>query len=551
MKSKDVLMHKHGDLALLTLIIVIAISLSYASFYGPSQYSSDAPSYVDYATAIFSHNASSIAFDGVLGQKYVLNFGIALLYLLFGISALSSSLFGELCFIGTIILVFELGKKLSNSSGGLLSAFCFAIMPLAVTNAALVGDDIPMAFIAMLSVYAFYSAIKSSSRKRSVIYSVSAGFFMMIGFLITAEVIIVFVPIFFIWLYSCFKTRQNLVSRVLPFPSFIAGIALAIVLIMLWNGAFGVNPLLQFKSDSNWYNQTVWYVFNPGYIYPIYAATLFPVYTPSAGTGITSGFLGYFLPRFSNRLPQPYDTFSYVWFVYLALMAAIVSILIKKSNIILPSFLFASIMLYLIFGTMSISHYVFIPPFSRYTLLVAPAIALMVGVGYSNIFDRLKTKKKRNPNKRKNKHPNYSKKAIIIKVVFMALLILVALQSLYATYFIGASEHASFYPFKEAVSFLAHKTNVNLIETNNIIQLGVYLYPKKITYFNTEYPSCSMIPNNTYVISVTNSTFQKDCGLNIAAGPFTIPKSMQKFNLLMYDGIENSYADGSVTIYSR
>ena len=82
-------------LAILILIIVIGIGLSYINFYGPSQLG-DQYEYVMFGWQVHSGNAADLMYDGVLGQKLLLNYGIGFFFDLFGVNEMSNSELAEL-----------------------------------------------------------------------------------------------------------------------------------------------------------------------------------------------------------------------------------------------------------------------------------------------------------------------------------------------------------------------------------------------------------------------------------------------------------------------
>ena len=66
-------------LAILALIIAIGVFLSYVNYYGPSQLG-DQYEYVAFGWQVHSGDPTSLMYDGVLGQKLLLNYGIGLFF---------------------------------------------------------------------------------------------------------------------------------------------------------------------------------------------------------------------------------------------------------------------------------------------------------------------------------------------------------------------------------------------------------------------------------------------------------------------------------------
>ncbi|MCL4404905.1 glycosyltransferase family 39 protein [Candidatus Marsarchaeota archaeon] len=501
-------------------MVIIGVFLSYAFFYGPSEYTTDSYTYTALSMSVYNGNIASLPYNGVIGQKYIMNVGISLFYYIFGRTIFASTVFGELCFIGTIILLFFFGKKLSGNISGIMAAATYAVMPIAVTGASTVGDAVPMAFLATMAMYATYAAYTSKGKNSSFILIFFASFVTSLGFLITAEQLIMLLPIFAVVSYSALRKRDY----VLPM-GFIVGIAMGVMLIMLFNVALGASPILQFSLDSSWYSQSIWYGTPLSNTFSTYINSIFPVFY-SGNSSIAS----YLLPSYGH-VPHRMQDFQYSWLAYLAIAGAILAFAMGDRKISLPAVWFSITLVYLIFGTMSIHKYILIAPQLRYSLILAPALALMVGLGAESLS-------------RAKRHS----KAFLY--AFIAIFLLLALQASYSIYFVGMSEYASFYPLMQGISFVNGLSNASFATSYDLIRIGLYSNAKP-AYFNGLYPNCTTAASVDFIITESNSSFAEECGLRVAAGPFVIPPRLKKFNLLEYDGIVHAYGNENISVYSK
>ena len=548
-------------LAILILIIAIGIGLSYANFYGPSQLG-DQYEYVMFGWRVHSGNAADLMYNGVLGQKLLLNYGIGFFFDLFGVNAFASTLFSEFCFIATLVIIYEIGKSLKNNTAGLISAFVFAVMPISQVYSAQVNDGMPLAFIAALSILMAVKATRSKTANSAFAFMALGSFFGTIGFLITAESLIILLPIFAIALYSLIskgsieKGRHGLglkrKSTMYALPFFI-GIVVGLAAIMLWGHMLGGSYLSIIKTDGNWYSASIWRTtsYSEFSILSIYRGVLFPFY----GSGIKSGatLFSYVLPSGSNSLPQPYENLFYAWFAYAAVAFAIAAVLKRNRAIILPLAWFVITLAYLSAGTMSLSHYTLIPPFARYTFIFTPALALLIGISIAGFYEnndaasKARSRKKAGSEKRKP----YGMKKIAMTVLFVAVLAFLTFQSFYASTLVKNSARADIEPFIRAAQYINSVSPTYVLQSNYFIPIQIYTgFKYNYIDISNSTPACSEVNSSMLVVLKTNQSFQERCSLAEVAGPFTVPK-INGSNLFEFDGIWTGFADGNVSVYKK
>ena len=130
-----------------------------------------------------------------LSTRLGLVYATALSYRLFGINDFSSVIFVLITSIGSIILIFYFGKLLFNKNTGLMAAFLLSFFPLDIAYSTKLGSDLPSAFFMALGVYIFLYSETKSKLKHGLGYFLS-GIFIGIGYLIRESALLI--ALFFI-----------------------------------------------------------------------------------------------------------------------------------------------------------------------------------------------------------------------------------------------------------------------------------------------------------------------------------------------------------------
>ena len=140
--------------------------------------------------------------------RWMMIFSITASFILFGFSDFSAALFPLLCSLGSILLIFYMGKNLFNEKTGLIAAFLLSIFPLNVIYSTRITPEVPLAFFMALSVFMF---LLGEQRKKDRgflnlknLYFLLSGVFLGIGYLTKESAIIL--ASFFI-LYSLYKRK--------------------------------------------------------------------------------------------------------------------------------------------------------------------------------------------------------------------------------------------------------------------------------------------------------------------------------------------------------
>ncbi len=362
-------------LLILIVVLILGAFLSLYFFYGPS-WINGSDNYIYASEAHQLVTKGNIYFGGLEDNvKLLLFFGNAIFIKLLGYNLFSLSLFGVSCFLGTIIVIYLIGKNLYNLKAGLISAFFYAIFPIVVINSANVGDDVPMTFFVSLAVLFAVLAIKKD--KTSKPYYILAGFVSAISYIIVPEGAIgaVFVLFIFGMDIVCNLVRKKKINKsIIGIALGIAGIVIAVAFICLL-GFIENGHLLSIFSTVN-SNLTPWQT-TPGE--SAYLNWLFP--TSNLINNIAKS------PFFFNQMAFGYFGFAFV-------ISASYLLILRDKRIMIPLLWFLITFLYLGYGSQSITRYIPVLILLRFTIIFCPAIALMIGFGFTRIIEAVKKRHK-------------------------------------------------------------------------------------------------------------------------------------------------------------
>jgi len=278
-----------------------------------------------------------------LSTRLGLIYATALSYRLFGINDFSSIFFILLTSIGTIILAFYFGKLLFNEKVGLMAAFLMSFFPLEVIFATKLLSDMPSAFFMSLGVYLFLLSELKSRLKYGLGYILS-GIFIGIGYLIRESALLI--ALFFI-IYIIYKKRIKREYFLVP---------LGVILIFL------VESLIFFSLTGD----------------PLYRTHVSQQYLEEVA--IKHNFYGRLdFPTGLLHYPYMILTNNLVSYFYIFIFIAIIYFVIKrKEKSFIPLFWFIPLLLYLSFGSGSLTQYVPLIAKDRYLSIISiPGILLI------------------------------------------------------------------------------------------------------------------------------------------------------------------------------
>ena len=267
----------------------------------------------------------------------------ALSYTLFGINDFSSVLFTLLTSIGSIILIFYFGKLFFNEKTGLMAAFLLSFFPLDVVYSTKLLSDLPSAFFMALGVYFFlYSEIKSKL-KYNLGYFLS-GIFIGIGYMIRESALLI--GLFFL-IYAIYKKR-------IKKEYFIVALGFLVVFLieMLIFYILAGNPLFRSIASQEYLAEAM-------VRYNYFGRLSFPI-----------GLLHYPYVILTTNLLSYFYAFIFISIMYCWMF--------RKKETRIMQFWFISLLLYLSFGSASLTHYAPFRAVDRYlAIITVPGILLL------------------------------------------------------------------------------------------------------------------------------------------------------------------------------
>ncbi len=403
----------------LFLILTSGAFLSLAFFYGPS-WINGSDNYIYTWEAHMFSQGNFQPLNLTLGDnvKLLLIGGITIFFSLFGYSLFTASLFGVLCFLLTIIVVYLMGKELHSETAGMFSAFLYSIFPLVLVESSNVGDDIPMAFLVALSILLVIKGLKSAKRRSTLLFA--AGFVSLINVLIVPEALI---GSFFIFGYLCADAIvKRGKQRIFPIFNFGSGAALALLVIFMMGFLISGNPLHiidAYSSNFNSYQGT-----SPAfsaYYSSLFSNDLFTFAGNPAGFLRNTGF----------------NALAYGFFGIALALSMLYLLLNYRKAAIVPAAWFIFMLFYMGFGTMSITTYIPLILMIRYTVIFVPAIVLLIGIA---LADAIKTAG--------------AKERLITCVLVAASLVVLAVSSVVITGYLNYSQYKTSLPLIEIGGYI-------------------------------------------------------------------------------------------------
>ena len=327
---------------LIWLIAIIAFGFILRLIFFSGIATSDDLLYTSYA---YDMSKDSYSFpERHQGTRLGLVYSVSVFYKLFGINDISSVLFVFLTSIAGIILIYCFGKTFFNEKVGLVSAFLLSFFPLDVIFATKLLSDLPSAFFLSLGVFFFLFGEKTASSLKTKISYLASGLFIGIAYLIRETALIVL--IFFI-AYAVFYKKARL-NYLFIFLGFIPIFLIESYIFLINTGDF-----------------------------------LFRYHILSAYSNVAASY-GFF-----GRAALPYSLFYYPYIIltslgklgifYPFMLVSIIYAAICKKKGAYPLIIWLiSLLLYLSFGTTSLTSYIPFFATPRYLMIITfPGILLL------------------------------------------------------------------------------------------------------------------------------------------------------------------------------
>jgi|TARA_B100001971_G_C18260544_1_gene586409 4-amino-4-deoxy-L-arabinose transferase-like glycosyltransferase len=337
---RKIIARKYKSRILLVSILIFALALRLIFFTGIGP--SDSLSYT--ATADMLAEGESIGEERAYGLRLGIIFPVSALYSIFGVNEFSSNILTLLISLASIVLIYNFGKFLFNDKVALLSAFLLSFFPFDVVYSTRLMTDLPSAFFVASSVYFFLKSEKINKITISNWYLIFSGLFLGIAYLIR-ELSLLIGLFFLIYFIYNKKIRSRYLFIVL---GFFVIISFELLYFLIITG----NPLFRYLTSSS------------GAIANIIATNMY-------GRGslpfsllhypyiiLTDNLLGLFYP-----------------FIFIAIVFCIVNKKKETHNLL---FWFIPLLLYISFGSISLTRYIPIPASARFlSIITIPGILLL------------------------------------------------------------------------------------------------------------------------------------------------------------------------------
>ena len=230
----------------IALIAIAAFALIYSLVFiiGPSAYGDD-PTYLSLAYGAANGNFVESAY--IFSVRLFMIFPIAIFYKLFGVNLFSDSIWDILCFVGSVVAAFYIGKELYDEKVGILAAFLLSIFPLTAILAPTVSDNIPMMFMTTMAML----SILYAQRKSSKFWYFAAGIFLIASPLVTPEGFIV-IPIAVLYLLVELFRKKISINRTSLY--LIYGVLAIGIALIAFNYLNSGHPLITYTTNSNYFS---------------------------------------------------------------------------------------------------------------------------------------------------------------------------------------------------------------------------------------------------------------------------------------------------------
>lgn len=349
---------------LLILILILGLFLRMYFFVGIGW--KDTPAYLGLANRVLEGDFYLGSY--VTGMRIMMIYPIAFFYLLFGIGTFSAVLYPLLTGLGSIIIIYYLGKELSGEKVGLLSAFFLGIFPLHIIFSTWPMPDVPITFFLGLSVLLLLKSENMNNIRNKRLLLLFSGLVIGISYLVKVSSLQIMLFILPYLLYKFIKRGEIDFDYSLLF--------LGIFIILLLEGTFYSyhtdHLFVRLNEFSNHYKDM------------------------HGRSGLNFYPLNMFNLRRNDLLFNFGNLKPNFGFFYYFIFLSFAYLLIKRKFLVI-FFWFALIFLYRQFGTMDLtfSHYNPIHRAVRHLLpLTIPAL-LCLSEFFKDILDWKKIKKAR------------------------------------------------------------------------------------------------------------------------------------------------------------
>ena len=370
--------------ALLGLVLASALFYAFSHYEGVSQYGDDAV--YAYMGASVVHGtfieSPGFIFSVRLAEAYAVGF----FYYVFGIGALSSSLWNIVSYAGIIIVAFLFGRFFSDDRTGLLAAFLVSVFPLVTKFAVNMGEDVPLTFISSLAVLMFLYG----ERKRSRAHYMASGVLLVLAWLISYESAVV---IAFVFLYAIVELARGKIKVDSRSVFLLYGIAIAFLVVFIFSQLNSGHPFITITENTRFYSSVgasvnglptipsadtnLWFYINGMFDYH-----------PDVGG---RGWLGSLYSQMFGRVLNV----DYGLYFYILIPIAAALVILRERRAYLPIAWAAFVFLFLEFGPMHVG--IVLSPFHityllahrllRFMMIISVPMCTVIAIGLSRALD--------------------------------------------------------------------------------------------------------------------------------------------------------------------
>ena len=509
----------------IALVAILAGSYALTSlfFYGPGVLSGyDSYIYAQFAVTIAHGGYYGLSKAGPLATVYLFLTEVAVFYRLFGMNPYSGMLADYLLLALSTIGVYLIGRSLYGKIAGLLAALVYAFLPFNIIDAASLGVNIPLGAVTIFAVLFSVLGYKSrlSAYKSSAFFSLS-GLFLMLAAVTMVEGLIIAIVLLPVLLYSIYASKG--VARLASPASFLGGALVGLGIIALFGLLAGGGPLDVFTVNLAWYGNTSIAPHSaPGAaLFIDYLQVMFPfAIRGEYGSGIFSQFytsgIVFYLAAASGA--------------YMLLRRRIKPLALPAAWIMLP-------LLYLSFGTMSISSYVGISFIPRLISIAFPGAALAIGAAVSCTWGHYTDKAKARSRKKKLGEGRRARITGIFKIaVVFALVAVILFQSVYVSSYVLYSEYNYLYSITsigKAITALGSNVRTVYTQVPMDIVMPYAGYGKRYVALGTQF-NCSSLQNYSALITFGQHNASAIEGCGFSEINVSMPKYLKRY--AMFNG---------------
>ncbi len=528
----------------IALVAIAAFALIYSLVFimGPSAYGDD-PTYLSLAYGAANGNFVESAY--IFSVRLFMIFPIALFYKLFGVNLFTDSIWDILCFVGSVVASFYIGKEIYDEKVGILAAFLLSIFPLTAILAPTVSDNIPMMFMTTMTMLSILYAQRRSSR----FWYFVAGIFLIASPLVTPEGFIV-IPIAILYLLVELFRKKITINRTSMY--LIYGILAIGIALMAFNYLNSGHPLITYTTNSNYFSAIG--VMKNGQYVTIGSAnqnlSFYPQWMlPYNILQIVSSNISRLNLNPVSIWDQIYVTnFNMVGFFFYALILAVLYLILRKEKrVYFVLFWFLAGFLYLEFGPMHFSlipfEYLLTHRLPRFLTLIAVPTVIIIAMALIRLAEasrkQLRLLATKGASKINLKTIPYSAIIAVLVIVFLTI------TSLQITFIQYEAMSLSRYDTFTISNYLNTLPNTTVIYypaayTQMFSNIGVYMRFDNLSRLRglDNIQNCTGIPEGSYVVL---TKYAKIGSLNYTPDPLNQCPGWQT---ILYPRTNQNYSSG-------